>query len=53
VAYNASDVNRIKGLSTKEIDRVLGYSNGSEVIHRDDLVILDEIASPGDEQQTR
>jgi glutamate 5-kinase len=53
VAYNASDVDRIKGLSTKEIDRVLGYSNGSEVIHRDDLVILDEIASPGDEQQTR
>lgn len=52
-AYSSSDVDRIKGLAAKEIDRVLGYSNGSEVIHRDDLVILDEIASPGDEQQKR
>jgi glutamate 5-kinase len=41
-AYNSTDVVRIKGLAAKEISRVLGYSNGSEVIHRDDLVILDD-----------
>ncbi|HET6304535.1 MAG TPA: glutamate 5-kinase [Myxococcota bacterium] len=41
VAYTAAEVDRIKGLSTKEAVRVLGYSNGDEVIHRDDLVLLE------------
>jgi glutamate 5-kinase len=41
VAYTAAEVDRIKGLSTKEALRVLGYSNGDEVIHRDDLVLLE------------
>jgi glutamate 5-kinase len=40
VAYSAKEVARIIGRSTKEIVQVLGYSNGDEVIHRDDLVIL-------------
>lgn len=40
-AYGAEDIHRIKGLDTKDIPTVLGYSNGDEVIHRDDLVILD------------
>ncbi len=40
-AYSAEDVARIKGLATREIVRVLGYSNGDEVIHRDDLVVLE------------
>jgi glutamate 5-kinase len=39
-AYAAEDVRRIKGLATSQISRVLGYSNGDEVIHRDDLVLL-------------
>jgi glutamate 5-kinase len=39
-AYTAEDVRRIQGKSTSEIDRVLGYSNGDEVIHRDDLVLV-------------
>jgi glutamate 5-kinase len=42
VAYSAQDVARIKGLPTREIPRVLGYSNGDEVIHRDDLVVLED-----------
>jgi glutamate 5-kinase len=41
VAYAAADVARIMGRPTREITQVLGYSNGDEVIHRDDLVILD------------
>ncbi len=40
-AYPAEDVERIKGLATREISIVLGYSNGDEVIHRDDLVVLE------------
>jgi glutamate 5-kinase len=39
-AYAAADVARICGLSTRQIAPVLGYSNGPEVIHRDDLVIV-------------
>jgi glutamate 5-kinase len=41
VAYTSSDVRRIMGRPTREIERLLGYSNGDEVIHRDDMVILD------------
>ncbi len=40
--YSSEDVVRIKGASTKQIEQVLGFSNGSEVIHRDDLVLLEE-----------
>jgi glutamate 5-kinase len=40
-AYSAEDVARIKGLATREIVPVLGYSNGDEVIHRNDLVVLE------------
>jgi glutamate 5-kinase len=43
-AYAAEDVRRIKGLATSQIGRVLGYSNGDEVIHRDDLVLLTDTA---------
>jgi glutamate 5-kinase len=39
-AYAAADVARICGLSTRQIVPVRGYSNGPEVIHRDDLVIV-------------
>jgi glutamate 5-kinase len=39
VGYSALETERIKGLPTKRISEVLGYSNGDEVIHRDDLVL--------------
>jgi glutamate 5-kinase len=38
--YSSSDVQKIKGLKTSEIDRKLGYKYSDEVIHRDNLVIL-------------
>ena len=44
-AYASEDVTRIKGLATDKIAGELGYSNGDEVIHRDDLVVL---GSPDD-----
>ncbi len=42
-AYASEDVARIKGLATSKIASVLGYSNGDEVIHRNDLVVLDRL----------
>ncbi len=45
-AYGAAEVARIKGLPTRRIAQVLGYSNGDEVIHRDDLVVLDGPGEP-------
>lgn len=41
VTYNAEDIKRIRGQKAKEIVTILGYSNGDEIIHRDDLVWLD------------
>jgi len=41
-AYSAKEIARIKRLSTRQITSVLGYSNGNEVIHRDDLVLVGE-----------
>ena len=42
VAYTSKDLARIQGLSTREAGRVLGYSNGDAVIHRDDMVVLEK-----------
>ncbi len=38
--YAADEVRRIAGLRSAEIERVLGYKDSDEVIHRDDLVLL-------------
>jgi glutamate 5-kinase len=46
VAYTSEAVERIAKRSTRQITQVLGYSNGDEVIHRDDLVSLED--SPQD-----
>jgi glutamate 5-kinase len=40
VSYGSAEVKKIKGLHSKEIEAVLGYRIGDEVIHRDDLVVL-------------
>jgi len=37
--YGASEIRQIKGLRTTEIDKVLGYKDFDEVIHRDNLVL--------------
>lgn len=39
--YAAEEVRRIAGLKTSEIERVLGYKYLDEVVHRDDMVLLD------------
>jgi glutamate 5-kinase len=38
--YTAEEVERIKGIKTGEIERALGYRHSDEVIHRDNLVVL-------------
>lgn len=43
VNYSADEVERIKGRKTSEIEGVLGYKHSDEVIHRDNLVILEAI----------
>jgi len=38
--YSSSDLEKIKGRKTGEIEKTLGYKDSDEVIHRDNLVIL-------------
>ncbi len=40
--YSSEELLRIKGLRTSEIINALGYKYSDEVIHRDNLVILEE-----------
>jgi glutamate 5-kinase len=40
VNYKSTDVQRIKGAQTHQIERILGYKVSDEVIHRDDLALL-------------
>ena len=40
--YGADEVRRIAGLKTSEIEGALGYKYLDEVVHRDDMVLLDQ-----------
>jgi glutamate 5-kinase len=40
--YGADEVRRIAGLKSGEIERTLGYKYLDEVVHRNDLVLLDD-----------
>lgn len=40
VNYSSTELERIKGLHTSQIEQVLGYKVSDEIIHRDDLVLL-------------
>ena len=42
VRYSSQDTNKIKGSSTSEIEAILGHKYYDEVVHRDNLVILEE-----------
>ena len=39
-AYDASDARTLAGHRSAEIESLLGYTFGDELIHRDDLVLL-------------
>jgi glutamate 5-kinase len=38
--YNAADLGKIMGIKTNKIEKVLGYKDSDEVIHRDNLVVM-------------
>jgi glutamate 5-kinase len=38
--YNAADLGKIMGVKTSKIEKILGYKDSDEVIHRDNLVIM-------------
>ena len=39
-SFNSKEINKIKGKQSKEIEKILGYLSKSEIIHKDDMVIL-------------
>jgi len=39
-SYDSDEIRRIVGAKTSEIEKILGYKYGDEIIHRDDLVII-------------
>ena len=39
-SFNSSEINKIKGKQSKEIEKILGYFSKSEIIHKDDMVML-------------
>jgi len=41
VSYPASEIKRMKGRQSSEFEEVLGYRYVEEIIHREDLVLLD------------
>ena len=43
VNYSASELSRIKGRKTREIEALLGYKNTDEAIHRDHFALASEI----------
>ena len=38
--YSSSDINAIKGVHSRKIATLLGYDYGSEVVHRNNLVVM-------------
>jgi glutamate 5-kinase len=42
VNYQSIDVEKVKGHKSSEIERLLGYKHEDEIIHKDNLVLLDE-----------
>lgn len=41
-SYSSEEILRIMGRSTKEVEGILGYKYSDEVIHRDDLAVIEK-----------
>lgn len=39
VSYSADDIRQIRGRASRDIESILGYTSGDEVIHRDDMAV--------------
>ncbi len=42
IRYSSQDLSIIKGIHSRDITQKLGYNYGAEMIHRDDLVVIQE-----------
>ena len=47
--YDASDIKRIAGRRTSEIESILGFKHADEVIHRDNLALAEQMKEGDDE----
>jgi glutamate 5-kinase len=52
-AYSDSDASRIMGRRSSEIEAILGFRGREELIHRDDLVILQHDYRPQEHQRVQ
>ncbi|MCI0481472.1 MAG: glutamate 5-kinase, partial [Candidatus Dadabacteria bacterium] len=41
-SYGSDEIRRIMGMSTKDVESALGYKYSDEVIHRDDLAVIEK-----------
>ena len=39
-SFSSTEIEKIKGKQSKEIEKILGYLSKTEVIHKDDMVLL-------------
>jgi glutamate 5-kinase len=39
-SFSSEEINKIKGLQSNQIENILGYATKSEIVHKDDIVIL-------------
>jgi len=39
-SFSSVEINKIKGKQSKEIEKILGYLSKTEIIHKDDMVLL-------------
>ena len=39
-SFNSVEINKIKGKQSKELEKILGYFSKSEIIHKNDMVML-------------
>ena len=39
-SFTSEEINKIKGLQSTQIENILGYASKSEIVHKDDIVIL-------------
>jgi glutamate 5-kinase len=39
-SFSSDEINKIKGKQSKDIEKILGYLSKSEIIHKDDMVML-------------
>lgn len=42
-SYSSREINKILGAKTSEIESILGYTYGGEILHRDDLAVMADI----------